>query len=130
MILVGAKAALEDAVSNRTPPKKRRRHLPAGQALLLGAGLMAAARLAAGSRGREMLGAIGDRISDLEERLGASDILGGVDQDLEEDLVPEDEADVEHAGVEEPEVEDEEALEPSEDELEPEDEAEEAADRA
>jgi hypothetical protein len=71
-----------------------------------------------------MLGAIGDRISDLEERLGAGDVLGGVGgDDLAEDLDAEDEGELG--------PEDEAELEPEdEEELEPEDEAEEAAGRA
>jgi hypothetical protein len=77
VILAAVEAALKDEdPSSKTKHKKR--GLPAGRALLLGAGLMTAGRLAVGSRGREVMGSLQERLSDFEARY-----LGDDDQEPE-----------------------------------------------
>src|SRR5579859_7797413 len=64
VILAAAQAALDQA---RTP-RRRSPRLPAGRAMLLGAGAVTAWRLVARSRGRQVLGALEDRLLEYEER--------------------------------------------------------------
>jgi hypothetical protein len=68
VIVAAVEAALDDGVSAAKPDKKRSR-LSGGRAFLLGAGLVTAARLASGSRGRELLESVQDRLAEWEERL-------------------------------------------------------------
>jgi hypothetical protein len=55
-------ALVEIAAETQKPQKKRRSRLGGGRALLLGAGLMAAGRVALSSRGREALSSLSDRL--------------------------------------------------------------------
>jgi len=73
------RAAVEAALEDPVPQPRRKRRLSSGRALLLGAGLMTAGKLAASSRGREMFGTLRDRWEDLE------DSFLGADDDLSED---------------------------------------------
>jgi hypothetical protein len=67
IVIAAAQAAIDEARATPQPrPKKRK--LSAGRAMLLGAGLMTAGKIAAGGRGRHLLGGLADRIEDLEER--------------------------------------------------------------
>ena len=65
IIVAAAQAAIDEA--RATPPPKRR-SIPAGRALLLGAGVMTAGRLVAGPRARELLSGLADRLEALEDR--------------------------------------------------------------
>ena len=72
VILAAVEAAIDDIVSaTPSPPKlsksKGRQRLPAGRALLLGAGMMTAARLATGSRGRQLLESAQERLAEYVE---------------------------------------------------------------
>lgn len=86
------RAAVEAALEDPAPQPRRKRRLSGGRALLVGAGLMAAGKLAASSRGREIFGTIRHRLEDVEDRVpGAGDDLledeGELDE--EEELYPE-----------------------------------------
>lgn len=70
LILTAVEAALKDDAPQQ---KQRKPLLPAKRALLLGAGLMLAGRVAVGSRGREVMGTLHDRLADLEERYLSDD---------------------------------------------------------
>jgi hypothetical protein len=71
IIVAAAQAAIDEARSS--PPQKPRRSLPAARALLLGAGLMTAGRIAAGPRARQLLDGLADRLEDLEARVVGDD---------------------------------------------------------
>jgi hypothetical protein len=68
VILAAVEAAIDDVASAAPKPRsKERRRLPAGPAFLLGAGMVTAARVAVGSRGRELLGSVQERLADYVE---------------------------------------------------------------
>jgi hypothetical protein len=79
------RAAVDAALEDPAPEPRRKRRLSAGRALLVGGGLMTAAKLAASSRGREMFGTLRDRVGGIEDR------FPGSDDDLPEDEVELDE---------------------------------------
>lgn len=83
VILAAVEAALADDDSD-TKKKQRGRGLSAGRALLVGAGLMTVGRLAVGSRGREVMETLQERLGEFEDRFLSDD---------EESEEPEDEAD-------------------------------------
>jgi hypothetical protein len=70
--LAAAQAAIDEARSTPQPAPKKKRSLPAGRAVLLGAGLVTVGRVAAGPRARQLLGGLADRIEGLEERFSAN----------------------------------------------------------
>ena len=75
IVIAAAQAAIDEA--RATPhPRQKKRKLSAGRAVLLGAGLMTAGRIAAGSRTRQLLGGLADRMEDLEARFTSN---GGSD---------------------------------------------------
>jgi hypothetical protein len=76
VIQAAVEAALEE-------PAPRKRRLTGGKALLLGAGLMTAGRLAVGSRGREALGSLRQRVGELADFDGDADDVPD-EEDLEE----------------------------------------------
>jgi hypothetical protein len=78
VIRAAADAALDAALEDPVPPPGRKRRISAGRALLMGAGVMTAGKLAASSRGREVFGTLRDRVEDR---------LLGSDDDLPEDAV-------------------------------------------
>jgi hypothetical protein len=69
VILAAVEAAIDDVAS--AAPKlqkaKGRRRLPAGRAFLLGAGVVTAARLATGSRARQLVESAQERLADYVE---------------------------------------------------------------
>ncbi len=116
------RAAVEAALEDPAPKPRRKRRLSSGRALLIGAGLMTAGKLAASARGRELFGTIKDRVADTEGRLrGTDDALPDDEAELDEqeEIDAEEE---EQAGVVNGEEldEDEELDELDEDEPEPE----------
>src|SRR5947199_537151 len=61
------RAALDAATQGSSPQTDQKKsHLPVGRTVLVGAGLVTAGRLVTGSRGRELLGSIQQRIAALE----------------------------------------------------------------
>lgn len=131
IIEAAAQAALGQSQAQQSPPqdagKGKRKGLTASRALLLGAGAFTVGRLLMGSRGRDLLG-------DLEQRLAAfeGDHLNVLQQDDEEDVDEDGEFDEEPEGEyeedEEPEGDYDEEEEPEgeyDEEEEPEDEDEE-----
>src|SRR5579859_7885072 len=127
VILAAAQAALDQA---RTP-RRRSPRLPAGRAMLLGAGAVTAWRLVARSRGRQVLGALEDRLLEYEERhfgIGEPGLDGHEDEELVDSVAeePEEEPEAEEPEAEEPEEEPE--AEESEDEEPEEDDADEDED--
>src|SRR5947209_16748542 len=106
VLLVGAQAALDQA---RNSPPRRRPRLPAGLAILIGAGTVTAWRLLARSRGREVLGALEDRLLEYEERhFGLAEPEDEADLEDEEDEPADEDEDVyEDEDVEDDEDEDE-----------------------
>jgi hypothetical protein len=67
IVIAAAQAAIDEA--RATPPSRpKKRKLSAGRAVILGAGLVTAGRIAAGGRGRELFGGLAERIEGLEER--------------------------------------------------------------
>jgi hypothetical protein len=67
IVIAAAQAAIDEA--RATPPSRpKKRKLSAGRAVLLGAGLVTAGRIATGSGPRQLLGGLADRIDDLESR--------------------------------------------------------------
>jgi hypothetical protein len=115
IVLAAAEAALQDDQTDKQKSKSKS-HLTTGRALLLGAGLMTAGKLLAGSRGRDMLGSLQERLD--EHRDGSED----EEQDYQdEDLEAEGEEDFEDEDYEEPveegdgDLEDEE-IDPEDDE--------------
>jgi len=91
VLTAAAQAAVEDAVAQqRARRRSRRRRLPAARALLIGAGAVTAGRLAARGRGRALLGSLGDRLADIEARLGGEEPEApAVDEEEAEDPGPE-----------------------------------------
>jgi hypothetical protein len=77
VLLAAVQAALEE------PEPRRRRRLPAKTAILLGAGVVTAARIASSDRGRDVLGAVRDRVSDLQGRLAVGDRPDVEDEELD-----------------------------------------------
>ena len=71
IVIAAAQAAIDEARA-APPPKAKKRKLSGGRAVLLGAGLVTAGRIAAGPRARQLLGGLADRIEDLEERFSAN----------------------------------------------------------
>lgn len=67
------RAAVEAALEDPVPQPRRKRRLTSGRAVLLGAGLMTAGKLATSARGRELFGTIKDRVADAEDRLFGTD---------------------------------------------------------
>jgi hypothetical protein len=74
------RAAVDAALEEPVPQPRRKRRLLRGRTLLVGAGVITAGKVAASSRGREMLGMIRSRVEDLEERF-----LGPDDESLEDE---------------------------------------------
>ena len=71
IVIAAAQAAIDEARSTPQPqpkPKPKKRKLTGGRAVLLGASLMAAGRIAAGPHARNLLGGLADRLEDLEAR--------------------------------------------------------------
>ena len=93
------RAAVDAALEDPVPQPRRKRRLSTGRALLVGAGLMTAGKLAASSRGREMFGTLRDRVEDIEDR------FRGSDDDLPEDEGELDEQEELDAEEEEPQAE-------------------------
>jgi hypothetical protein len=93
--VVGAavQAALEPA-PQPTKPKKRR--LPFGRAVVVGAGLFTAGRLIAGPKGRELFASVQDRLAEWEPVDEEDQDVDGYDEDeepeedVDEDLDEED----------------------------------------
>jgi hypothetical protein len=80
------RAAVDAALEDPVPEPRRKRRLSAGRALLIGGGLVTAGKLAASSRGREMFGALRDRVGDIEDRfLGSDDDLPEDEAELDEE---------------------------------------------
>jgi hypothetical protein len=90
------RAAVEAALEDPVPRPRRKRRLSTGRALLVGAGLITAGKLATSSRGREVFGTLRDRVEDIE------DMFLGSDDDLPED---EGEFDEEFDAEEDPQAE-------------------------
>ncbi len=79
------RAAVDAALEDPVPRPRRKRRLSTGRALLVGAGLMTAGKLAASSRGREVFGTLRDRVEDIEDRfLGSDDDLPEDEGELDE----------------------------------------------
>ena len=93
------RAAVDAALEDPVPQPRRKRRLSAGRALLIGAGLMTAGKLAASSRGREVFGTLRDRVEGVEDR------FPGSDEDLPEDEEELDEQEELDAEEEEPQDE-------------------------
>jgi hypothetical protein len=78
VIMAAVEAALDDVISAAPKPdkkkkkKEKKRGLPAGRAVLLGAGAVTAARLAASPKARELAGSVQERLADYVED-GAGD---------------------------------------------------------
>jgi hypothetical protein len=71
ILIAAAQAAIDEA--RATPqPRPKKRTLSTGRAVLLGAGLMTAGRIAAGPRARQFLDGLADRVEDLEARFTAN----------------------------------------------------------
>lgn len=116
------RAAMEAALEEPPPlpTKKKKRRLPAGRALILGAGLATAGRLAASQRGQALLGSVRHGVSEVTNRDDG-------DEDLDHDVDPREELDEQDAELQdEPEAYEDEEDEDGEDEedAEPQDEAE------
>jgi hypothetical protein len=118
------RAAVEAALEDPAPKPRRKRRLSSGRALLIGAGLMTAGKLAASARGRELFGTIKDRVADAEGRLrGTDDALPDDEAELDEqeEIDAEEEEEEQTGAVNGEELdEDEELDELDEDEPEPE----------
>jgi hypothetical protein len=94
VVLAGVQAALQES---RAESERNRHHLPARRALLVGAGLVTAARLATSGRGRGMLGTLQNGVTRLQDQLTGED-----------EYEPEDEEDIEDdEDLEQPEGEEE-----------------------
>jgi hypothetical protein len=88
------RAAVDAALEDPAPRPRRKRRLSTGRALLVGAGLITAGKLAASSRGREVFGTLRDRVEDIQDRfLGSDDDLPEDEGELDEqeELDPEEE---------------------------------------
>jgi hypothetical protein len=103
VVIAGLEAAIEEAKGSSSPakaknrqPAGKKRGLPAGRALLIGAGLVTAGRLAAASRGREMLESLRDRLTADDDELPDDELPDEDDlpeDELDEDELPDDEFD-------------------------------------
>jgi len=132
VIQAAAEAALQDQSSGQQPAgkakDKRKKGLTTPRALLLGAGAFTVGRLFMGSRGRDMLGDLQERLAIYEsEHFGSGEPEGDEDLDEEEELdEPEGEYDEDEAPEDEAPEDDEPEDEYDEDEAteddEPEDE--------
>jgi ferric-dicitrate binding protein FerR (iron transport regulator) len=91
VLLAAAEAALKEAHALDQParPRRQKRRLPARRAVLIGAGLMTVGRLAAGSRGRQLLGAVEHRLGDLQSWLLEDEVEIPV-----EDLIPDEDVEI------------------------------------
>lgn len=79
------RAAVDAALEEPAPQPRRKRRVPTGRVLLVGAGLMTAGKLATSSRGREMFDTLRDRVEDIEDRfLGSHDDLSEDEGELDE----------------------------------------------
>jgi hypothetical protein len=67
IVIAAAQAAIDEARATPQPTPKKRK-LSAGRAVILGAGLVTAGRIASGGRVRQLVGGLADRIEDLESR--------------------------------------------------------------
>jgi hypothetical protein len=75
VILAAFEAALDDVMSAAPKPgkkkkkkeKEKKRGMPAGRAVLLGAGAVTAVRLAASPRARELAGSVQERLTEYVE---------------------------------------------------------------
>ncbi|MDQ6820140.1 MAG: hypothetical protein M3076_07360 [Actinomycetota bacterium] len=105
VILAAVEAALEDVIPS--PEEKKRHRLPAKRAILIGAGLMAAGRVAV--KGRRLMGTMSDRLGDIRDRVAPDD------DDLDPDELDEEEHEVEDA-VEDADYEGEDEDEPEDEE--------------
>ena len=91
-----AEAAIEAAIKEATlGPKPKKRRLSTGRALLVGAGLATAGRIAAGPKAREMFGRVRERIADADLFGDESDEVTDDDEELEDEGEYEDEPDAE-----------------------------------
>ncbi|MBV8711218.1 MAG: hypothetical protein JOY56_05545 [Solirubrobacterales bacterium] len=133
-----AGAALEAAIKEATPPPKptkKKRRLSTGRALLLGAGLATAGRIAAGPKAREVFGRVQQRIADVDwfgqdpteegaefDEEDAGDYEDEPEAEAEDEFEPDDESEEED---DEEDEEDEFGEDEEEDEFDEEDEADE-----
>src|SRR5918912_1334577 len=99
------RAALDAATEGSNQIEQKSSHLPLGRAMLVGASLVTAGRLVAGSRGRDLLESLQQRIADLDD---GEDEQDQPEADSDEDLDEEDEEDEE----DQPEAESEQAPAP------------------
>jgi hypothetical protein len=87
VVQAAIQAAAEEPSPQGKPEKKR--HLPVGRAVLIGAGLMTAGRLIVSPKGRELLGSLQQRIADfdgyLEDEEPGDEIEGEGDEDLDDE---------------------------------------------
>ena len=68
VILAAVEAALDDVMSAAKPePRRGRSRMPAGRAVLIGAGVVTAARFATSSRARQVLESAQQRLADYVE---------------------------------------------------------------
>jgi hypothetical protein len=85
------RAAVDAALEDPVPEPIQKRRLSTGRALVVGAGLMAAAKLAVSSRGQNMLGTLRHGMADLEARFLDDDDDEDVDDDHPDAELDEDE---------------------------------------
>jgi hypothetical protein len=79
------RAAVDAALEDPVPRPRRKRRLSTGRALLVGAGLVTAGKLAGSSRGRQVFDTLRDRVEDIEDRfLGSDDDLPVDEGELDE----------------------------------------------
>jgi hypothetical protein len=71
IVIAAAQAAIDEARA-APPPRSKKRALSAGRAVLLGAGLVTAGRVAAGPRARQLFDGLAERIENLEDRFSAN----------------------------------------------------------
>jgi hypothetical protein len=94
VIRAAAEAALEEpAASPKPKPKKRR--LSTGRAVILGAGLVTAGRLAASARDSNVVSSLQERLDDLGVKLRPDVDNEDVDEVVDEELPEEPEEEVE-----------------------------------
>jgi hypothetical protein len=68
VILAAVEAALDDVMSAAKPePRRGQSRMPAGRAVLLGAGVMTAARFATSGRGRQLVESVQGRLAEYVE---------------------------------------------------------------
>jgi hypothetical protein len=116
-VLQAAFEAATQQPSSQSEPEPRKPRLSAGKGLLLGAGVVTAGRLIAGSKGQELFGSLQQRIEEFVEEPEAEDEEDVQDEEQSEEPEGEAEEDFEdEEDFEEPEGEDEEDFEDEEDE--------------